>query len=114
MTSTRASNAAAAKSAMSAEQMHVHADEAVAVLKALASRNRLLMLCELVQGERSVGELAQSLGLAQSVVSQHLTLLRHDGVVTGRRDAQMIYYSISDDRVRALLTTMFEHFCVDR
>ena len=95
------------------ERMQAHADEAIAVLKAMASRNRLLLLCQLVKGERSVGELAQALDLAQSVVSQHLSLLRRDGVVHGRREAQSIYYRISDPRVQALMRTMFEQFCAD-
>lgn len=93
--------------------LHEHADEAISVLKAMASHNRLLLLCELVQGERSVGELSQSLALAQTTVSQHLSLLRRDGVVSGRRDAQTIHYRISDSRVQALMTTLFEQFCVD-
>lgn len=99
--------------APSLERMQAHADEAIAVLKAMASRNRLMLLCQLVQGERSVGELAQALELAQSVVSQHLSLLRRDGVVSGRREAQSIYYRISDLRVQALMRTMFDQFCVD-
>lgn len=97
----------------SAGQMRRHAGEAIAVLKAMASHNRLLLLCQLVQGECSVGVLAQSLELTQSVVSQHLALLRRDGVVSGRREAQTIYYRISDERVQALIGTMFEQFCVD-
>ena len=98
--------------AISAEQMHQHADEAIAVLKAMASHNRLMLLCQLAQGECSVGTLAQSLELAQSTVSQHLSLLRRDGVVSGRREAQSIYYRISDPRVQALMATLFEQFCV--
>jgi DNA-binding transcriptional ArsR family regulator len=94
-------------------QLHQHADEAITVLKAMASRNRLMLLCELVQGERSVGDLALALGLAQATVSQHLSLLRRDGVVSGRRAAQTIYYRIDDPRVQALMTTLFKQFCVD-
>lgn len=93
--------------------MQRHADEAVAVLKAMGSQNRLLLLCELLEGERSVNDLAASLGLAQSVVSQHLSLLRRDGLVTGRREAQSIYYVISDQRVHALMARLFELFCVE-
>ena len=93
------------------EQLHQHADEAIAVLKAMASHNRLMLLCELVSGERSVGELAKSLELAQATVSQHLSLLRRDGVVSGRREAQTIHYRISDPRVQALMTTLFKQFC---
>lgn len=88
-----------------------NADEAVAVLKSLASRNRLLLLCQLADGERSVGDLAAALGLAQSVVSQHLSLLRREGVVAGRRDAQSILYRIADPRVEKLMATMFAVFC---
>jgi len=97
--------------AMSMERMHAYADQAIATLKAMASRNRLMLLCQLIPGERSVGELAQALGLAQSVVSQHLSLLRRDGVVNGRREAQSIYYRISDARVQALMQTLFDQFC---
>lgn len=97
----------------SIERMHAHADEAIAVLKAMASHNRLMLLCQLIPGERSVGELAQALGIAQSVVSQHLSLLRRDGVVSGRREAQSIYYRLSDARVHALMQTLFDQFCHD-
>lgn len=93
--------------------MQRHADEAVAVLKAMGSPNRLLLLCELVDRERSVNELAEALGLAQSVVSQHLSLLRRDGLVNGRRDGQSIYYAISDARVHRLMATLYELFCGD-
>lgn len=103
-----------AKAALSAKAMHRHADEAIALLKAVASHNRLLLLCQLVEGERSVGELAQALELSQSVVSQHLSLLRREGVVSGRRDAQSIHYRISDQRTRQLMATLFELFCARR
>lgn len=113
MAQARAASRLRKAAAVSPEQMHRHADEAIAVLKAMASHNRLLLLCELSRGERSVGALAQSLELAQSVASQHLSLLRRDGVVSGRREAQTIYYRISDPRVQALMTTLFEQFCAD-
>ena len=93
------------------EAMRQHADAATALLKAVGSRNRLLLLCQLAGGERSVGELADALGLARSVVSQHLALLRHDGIVSGRRAAQSIHYRIVDARVDALMATLFDLFC---
>lgn len=111
--STRPTGLSASHSAPSIERLHVRADEAIAVLKAMASHNRLMLLCQLIAGERSVGELAQALDLAQSVVSQHLSLLRRDGVVSGRREAQSIYYRISDERVQALMQTLFDQFCHD-
>jgi len=95
------------------EAMQRHADEAVAVLKALGSQNRLMLLCQMLDGERSVNELADALGLAQSVVSQHLSLLRRDGLVAGRREGQSIYYAISDERVHALMATLFDVFCAE-
>lgn len=94
-----------------ATAMRDHADAATALLKAVGSRNRLLLLCQLADGERSVNELAEALGLAQSVVSQHLSLLRHDGIVEGRRDAQSIHYRIVDARVGQLMATLFGIFC---
>ncbi|MGA0587904.1 ArsR/SmtB family transcription factor [Dyella sp. KRB-257] len=109
----RPTSLAASHAAPPIERLHARADEAIAVLKAMASHNRLMLLCQLIAGERSVGELAQALGLAQSVVSQHLSLLRRDGVVSGRRKAQSIYYHISDERVQALMQTLFDQFCHD-
>ncbi|WP_114239570.1 helix-turn-helix transcriptional regulator [Dyella sp. C9] len=91
--------------------MQRHADEAVAVLKAVGSTKRLMLLCELLDGERPVNDLAEVLGLAQSAVSQHLSLLRREGLVTGRRDGQSILYAISDARLRSLMATLFELFC---
>ena len=102
---------AAAASGSSLEAMKSHADEAIAVLKAIGSPNRLMLLCKLLDGERSVNELADALGLAQSVVSQHLSLLRRDGVVAGRREGQSIRYAIRDERVRKLMAALFELFC---
>ncbi len=94
--------------------MHRNADEAITVLKAMASHNRLLLLCQLSGRECSVGELAHVLDLPQSVVSQHLSLLRRDGVVSARRNAQSIFYRISDTRVQVLISTMFALFCADQ
>jgi DNA-binding transcriptional ArsR family regulator len=105
--------AAGSRSNVPVDAMHRNADEAITVLKAMASHNRLLLLCRLSERECSVGELAQVLDLAQSVVSQHLSLLRRDGVVSARRDAQSIFYRISDARVQVLMSTMFTLFCVD-
>lgn len=101
------------KTAVSLQAMQRHADEAVSVLKALGSSNRLMLVCQLLEGERSVGDLAEALGVAQSVVSQHLSLLRRDGLVSGRREGQSIYYAISDDRVHALMARLYELYCAE-
>ena len=70
--------------------MNVAAEQASELLKSLANRHRLLIVCQLIEGERSVGELAEFLGIRDSTVSQHLALLRKDGVVATRRDGQTI------------------------
>src|SRR5271166_4655191 len=87
------------------------ADEASDLLKALSNRHRLLIICQLIDGERSVGELAAFLNLRDSTVSQHLALLRKDGLVSARRDGQTIYYSIASEPAREVLKTLYQVFC---
>jgi DNA-binding transcriptional ArsR family regulator len=87
------------------------ADEASDLLKALANRHRLLILCQLIERERSVGELAEFIGLRDSTVSQHLALLRRDGLVAARRDGQTIWYSISSAPARALMEALYRVYC---
>ncbi|WP_338467456.1 metalloregulator ArsR/SmtB family transcription factor [Novosphingobium sp. ZN18A2] len=84
------------------EDMRANADDMAVKLKAMANRDRLLMLCRLSDGEASVGELVDVTGISQSLVSQHLATLRDSGVVTVRADKQMRIYSITDDRVRTI------------
>lgn len=93
------------------ERMQGAADRASDLLKAMANRHRLLILCQLIERERSVGELVAFLGIRDSAVSQHLTLLRKDGLVTARRDGQTIWYSIASAEARALLATLYDAFC---
>jgi ArsR family transcriptional regulator, virulence genes transcriptional regulator len=93
------------------DTMEAAADRASDLLKALANRHRLLIICQLIDGERSVGDLAEFLGLRDSTVSQHLALLRRDGMVAARRDAQTIYYSIASDPAREVLTALYRVFC---
>ena len=96
---------------LKADLMAGAADRASALLKALANRHRLLILCQLIEGERSVGELAEFLGIRNSGVSQHLALLRKDGLVAARRDGQTIWYCIASAEARALLTTLYGIYC---
>ena len=84
---------------------------AAELLKALANRHRLLIVCQLVGGERSVGELAEFLGIRDSTVSQHLALLRKDGIVTTRREGQTIFYAIGSPQARAVLETLYGIYC---
>jgi len=87
------------------------ADDACGLLKALASPHRLMIVCSLIDGEQSVGALAQTLGVRESLASQHLGLLRRDGLVSARRDGQTIYYALQSGRARALVETLSRLFC---
>src|SRR5579863_6833513 len=91
--------------------MAAAADQASELLKSLGNRHRLLILCQLTEGERSVGDLAAFLELRDSTVSQHLSLLRKDGLVQARRDGQTIWYSIVSAPARQVLAALFEIFC---
>ena len=88
--------------------------EVSATLRLLANEKRLLVICRLaIAGEMSVGALAEAVGLSQSSLSQHLARLRADGLVATRREAQVLYYRISDQRVRRLLDSLYEIYCAD-
>ncbi len=79
--------------------------------KALSNRRRLLIICQLIDSERSVGELATLLKLRTSTVSQHLAVLRKDGRVTARRDGQTIWYAIGNPAARELVGTLYRLYC---
>ena len=87
------------------------ADDASALLKALANPHRLMIVCTLIDGEQSVGALAQRLGVRETLASQHLGLLRRDDVVVSRRDGQTIYYRLQGGQARALVETLSTLFC---
>jgi DNA-binding transcriptional ArsR family regulator len=91
--------------------MQAAAAQASELLKALANPHRLMIVCQLIERERSVGELACLLDLRDSTVSQHLALLRRDGLVDTRRDGQTIWYSIASQSARELLATLYRSFC---
>jgi DNA-binding transcriptional ArsR family regulator len=93
------------------EKMRGQAAMAEDMLKALANRHRLMILCQLNGGETPVGELAALLGLRDSTVSQHLALLRKDGLVSTRREGQTIWYALASEPVRRLVGTLYEIYC---
>ena len=95
------------------QEMQAAACEASALLKAMANERRLLILCHLAQSECSVGELCTLVGVSQSALSQHLAKLRHDGLVTTRRDAQTIYYTLNGAAVRRVLDTLHDLYCAE-
>ncbi len=91
--------------------MRATATEATALFRVLANEDRLLLLCQLSQGEKSVGELEEILDIHQPTLSQQLGVLRSEGLVNTRRDGKRIFYSVVDPKVLALLTTLYELYC---
>ncbi len=93
------------------EDMSARADDAVGLLKALASPPRLLILCMLLDGESAVGALAARLNLREATVSQNLAVLRRERIVATRRSAQTIYYRLASDTVSRILAALAQEFC---
>jgi len=87
------------------------AAEAARLLRALGNERRLMILCQLADGERSVGELLPRVGLSQSALSQHLAVLREEGIVATRREAQTVRYRIDDPATIKVVATLAEIFC---
>lgn len=84
---------------------------AAALLKSMANEHRLAILCRLATGERSVGELADTVGLSQSALSQHLARLRAEGLVQTRRASQQIFYSLASAEAQRLMETLHGIYC---
>ncbi len=96
---------------MNIQELEYNAGRATRLLSLMANGQRLMLLCRLVEGEASVNTLADSLGLRQSTVSQHLGKLRDSGIVAARRDGQTMYYSLSGVEARAVLETLYRLYC---
>lgn len=96
---------------MDISQLEDNAERASELLGAMANSRRLMVLCKLLEGEKSVNTLAESVGLSQSALSQHLAKLREKEIVTTRRDAQTIYYSLASEEVRGILSTLYGLYC---
>ena len=111
MSAQSTSDATVSLAGIDPDAMRSHAGDAVRLLKALGNEKRLMLLCMLVDGEQSVSELNSQLDLSQSALSQHLALLRADGLVHTRRDAQTIYYSLSEGPARQIIKALHGIFC---
>jgi len=98
---------------MDADHLQRNARTASRLLRALANERRLTILCLLLSGEKSVGELVRAVGLSQSALSQHLARLRRDGLVRTRRSAQTIYYGLAGDDARTVLETLHGLYCAE-
>ncbi len=92
-------------------EMRAAATEACTLMKVLANPDRLLILCQLSQGEKRVGELETLLGIVQPTLSQQLTVLREQQLVSTRRDGKHIFYTLSSPRTLAVIQTLYEQFC---
>ena len=92
-------------------ELESNAERAASLLKSMGSSRRLLILCQLVEGEKAVGELEKAVGLSQSALSQHLAKMRDEKIVAFRRDAQTVWYHIADPRIEQLFATLHDLFC---
>jgi DNA-binding transcriptional ArsR family regulator len=90
------------------------ADEAAGFLKGLANANRLMILCQLAEGEKSVSELIEATGIAQTSMSQHLAKLKAEGIVDFRREHRTLYYRIAHEAVMTIMGTLYESFCKEK
>jgi DNA-binding transcriptional ArsR family regulator len=93
------------------EQMTLAADKACALMKTLGHKGRLMVLCQLASGEKSVGDLSETLGIPQSPLSQHLSRMRKEGLVSTRREAQTIYYSLAADEAGIIIECLYGLYC---
>jgi ArsR family transcriptional regulator, virulence genes transcriptional regulator len=96
------------------EELRENATQAARLLRALSNENRLLLLCLLFEGERTVGELNESLPLSQSALSQHLAVLREEELVSTRRAGQSIYYGLASSPAQRVIETLHAIYCPER
>jgi DNA-binding transcriptional ArsR family regulator len=95
------------------DQMQHNARCAVKLLKAMSNETRMMILCELLRGERSVSQLEERIGISQSALSQHLARLRRYALVSTRRSSQTIYYSLNGTEVQVVIEALYRLFCED-
>ncbi len=93
------------------QELHDMASHAVELLKAMANEWRLMILCQLAEGEKTVSELQSILGLSQSALSQHLAILRRERIVRARKHAQSVSYSLSGEDATKVMETLHDVFC---
>lgn len=93
------------------ERMHIAAEKACRLMKVLSNPDRLMLLCQLSQGEKRVGELEEILGIQQPTLSQQLTVLRDEDLVSTRRDGKNIYYQIASPQALAVMNILYAQFC---
>jgi len=95
------------------DAMKKSAKHASALMKTLGHQGRLMILCQLATGEKSVGELSRLLDIAQSPLSQHLSRMRSEGLVMPRRSAQTVYYSLNSDEAGKIIECIYSLYCAN-
>lgn len=108
---SRADEPFAADDMANLTELHDMASHACELLKAMANEWRLMILCHLAEGEKTVSQLQNLLGLSQSALSQHLAILRREKIVRSRKQAQSVSYSLSGDEATKVMETLHEVFC---
>lgn len=98
---------------MNIKEMSITADDICEIMTLLSNRSRLMILCLLNEGEKSVGQLAQAIDARDTAVSQHLAVLRRERIVKARREGQTMYYRITRDDIREMLSFLYETYCGD-
>lgn len=93
------------------KKMQASADDACKLMKVLSNRDRMMLLCEIAQGEKCVSEMESALDLHQPTLSQQLTVLRKEKIVKTRRDGKQIYYSLSSQVAVAVMSLLYKHYC---
>ena len=93
------------------KKMQSSADDACKLMKVLSNRDRMMLLCEIAQGEKCVGELEAALDLHQPTLSQQLTVLRKEKLVKPRREGKQIYYTLSSQVAVAVMGLLYKHYC---
>ncbi|WP_298444628.1 metalloregulator ArsR/SmtB family transcription factor [uncultured Ferrimonas sp.] len=88
-----------------------NAEQAARLLKSIANANRLVILCSLLQQEMTVTELNKLVPLSQSALSQHLAVLRREGLVTTRKESLLVWYRLASPEVEAILSTLYQLYC---
>jgi DNA-binding transcriptional ArsR family regulator len=108
---TAARRRTAADAASMGERMQAQAEQAAELLKALSNPQRLRVMCLLIDGEKTVGEINAEVDLSQSALSQHLAVLREGGLVQTRRESQSVYYAVAPGPVHQLIRTLHDIYC---
>ena len=99
------------KDSINLEKMQSSADDACRLMKVLANRDRMMLLCQISQGEMCVGELEEVLDIHQPTLSQQLTVLRNEELVQTRREGKQIYYSLSNSVALEVMNVLYQNYC---